>query len=98
MSHILKGLSKRITHIPHVVLYDEDKWQKVCSNAYFGVFMAGGHFWRVTLLGPGEPGLLFEKECWWFPNMEGLHDPLLGRSPFPVAGSQGGTSQPNVHG
>ena len=25
MSHILKGLSKRNTHIPHIVLYDEDK-------------------------------------------------------------------------
>ena len=46
MSHILKGLSKRDTHIPHIVLYDEDK--KVCSNANFGVFTAGGHFWRVT--------------------------------------------------
>ena len=50
MSHILKGLSKRNTHIPHIVLYDEDKWQKVCSNAYFGVFTGGGHFWRVTPL------------------------------------------------
>ena len=49
MSHILKGLSKRNTHIPHIVLFDEDKWQKKCSNAYFGVFSGGGHFWRVTL-------------------------------------------------
>ena len=30
MSHILKGLSKRNTHIPHIVLFDEDKWQKNC--------------------------------------------------------------------
>ena len=28
MSHILKELSKRNTHIPHIVLYDEDKLQK----------------------------------------------------------------------
>ena len=28
MSHILKGLSKRNTHIPHIVLFDEDKWRK----------------------------------------------------------------------
>ena len=28
MSHILKGLSKRNTHIPHIVLFDEDKWQR----------------------------------------------------------------------
>ena len=48
MSHILKELSKRNTHIPHIALYDEDKWQKVCSNAYFGFFTGGGHFWRVT--------------------------------------------------
>ena len=48
MSHILKGLSKRNTHIPHIVLYDEEKWQKMCSNAYFGFFRGGGHFWRVT--------------------------------------------------
>ena len=48
MSHILK--SKRNTHIPHIVLYDEERWQKMCSNAYFGVFMGGGHFWRVTLV------------------------------------------------
>ena len=48
MSHILKGLTKRNTHIPHIVLFDEDKWQKKCSNAYFGVFRGGGHFWRVT--------------------------------------------------
>ena len=54
MSHILKGLSKRNTHIPHIVLYDEDKWQKVCSNAYFGFFTGGGHFWRMTLLSPGH--------------------------------------------
>ena len=46
----LKGLSKRNTHIPHIVLYDEEKWQKMCSNAYFGVFRGGGHFWRVTPL------------------------------------------------
>ena len=52
MSHILKGLSKRNTHIPRIVLYDEDKWQKVCSNAYFGFFTGGGHFWRVTQQGP----------------------------------------------
>ena len=49
MSHILKGLSKRNMHIPHIVLYDEEKWQNMCSNAYFGVFRGGGHFWRVTL-------------------------------------------------
>ena len=50
MSHILKGLSKRNTHIPHIVLFDEEKWQKMCSNAYFGGFTGGGHFWRVTPL------------------------------------------------
>ena len=50
MSDILKGLSKSDTHIPHIVLYDEDKWQKVCSNANFGFFTGGGHFWRVTHL------------------------------------------------
>ena len=50
MSHILKGLSKRNTHIPHSVLYDEDKWQKMCFNAYFEGFTGGGHFWRVTPL------------------------------------------------
>ena len=54
MSHILKGLSKRSTHIPHIVLFDEDRW---CSNAYFGGFKGGGHFWRVTHL----PRLLFMK-------------------------------------
>ena len=48
MSHILKGLSKRNTHIPHIALYHEEKWQKMCSNPYFGVFTGGGHFWRVT--------------------------------------------------
>ena len=51
MSHILKELSKRNTHIPHVALFDEDKWHKKCSNAYFGGFRGGGHFWRVTLWG-----------------------------------------------
>ena len=25
MSHILKGLSKRNMHIPHIVLYDEEQ-------------------------------------------------------------------------
>ena len=50
MSHILKGLSKRNTHIPNIVLFDEEKWQKMCSNAYFGGFTGGGHFWRVTLI------------------------------------------------
>ena len=49
MSHILKGLSKRNTHIPHIALFDEGKWHKRCSNAYFGVFRGGGLFWRVTL-------------------------------------------------
>ena len=49
MSHILKGLSKRNTHIPHIVLFDEEKWQKMYSNACFGFFPGGGHFWRVTL-------------------------------------------------
>ena len=49
MSHILKGLSKKNTHIPRIVLFDEEKWQKMCSNAYFEVFPGGGHFWRVTL-------------------------------------------------
>ena len=49
MSHILKGLSKRNKHIPHIVLFDEDKWQKMCFNAYFGGITGGGHFWRVTL-------------------------------------------------
>ena len=48
MSHILKGLSKRNTHIAHIVPYDEERWQKMRSNAYFGVFTGGGHFWRVT--------------------------------------------------
>ena len=48
MSHILKELSKRNTHIPNIALFDEDKWHKKCSNAYFGVFRGGGHFWRVT--------------------------------------------------
>ena len=28
MSHILKGLSKRNTHIPHIVLYDEKNSNK----------------------------------------------------------------------
>ena len=45
MSHILKGLSKRNTHIPHIILYDEEKWQKMCSNAYFGFFYG----WRTFL-------------------------------------------------
>ena len=48
MSHILNGLSKRNMHIPHIALFDEDKWYKRCSNAYLGVFRGGGHFWRVT--------------------------------------------------
>ena len=48
MSHILKGLSKRNTHIPHIALFDEDTWHKRCSNAYFRGFRGGGHFWRVT--------------------------------------------------
>ena len=38
MLHILKGLRKRNTHIPHTVLFDEDRWQKKRSNAYFGGF------------------------------------------------------------
>ena len=50
MSHILKGLGKRNMHIPLIVLFDEEKWQKMCSNAYFGGFTGGGHFWRVTPL------------------------------------------------
>ena len=57
MSHILKGLSKRNTHIPHIVLYDEEKWQKMYSNAYFVVFRGGGHFWRVT-----QRQTIFDKE------------------------------------
>ena len=36
ISHILKGLSKRNTHIPHIALFDEDKWHKRCCDAYFG--------------------------------------------------------------
>ena len=50
MSHILKGLSKRKTRIPqcHITLFDEDKWHKRCSNAYFVGCRGGGHFWRVT--------------------------------------------------
>ena len=36
MSHILKGLSKRTTHIPHIALFDHDKWHKRCSNAFLG--------------------------------------------------------------
>ena len=48
MSHILKGLSKRNTHIPHIALFDEDIWHKSLSNAFLGVFRGGGHFWRVT--------------------------------------------------
>ena len=54
VSHILKGLSKRNKHIPHIVPFDEDRWQKKCSNAYFGGFKGGGHFWRVTLVSNGE--------------------------------------------
>ena len=50
MSHILKGLSKRNMHIPHNVLFDEDIWEKMFSNAYFGGFRGGGQFWRVTSL------------------------------------------------
>ena len=53
MSHILKGLSKRNTHIPYIALFDADKWHKKCSNAYFGAFRGGGHFWRVTLYHTG---------------------------------------------
>ena len=30
MSHIRKGLSKRNTHIPHIVLFDEDTCKKNC--------------------------------------------------------------------
>ena len=60
MSHILKGLSTRNTHIPHIVLFDEDKWQKMCSNAYFGVFRGGGHFWRVTRKQKYKPSRRFE--------------------------------------
>ena len=37
MSHILKGLSKRNTHIPHVVLFEEDKWQKSVLMLILGV-------------------------------------------------------------
>ena len=48
MSHILKRLSKRNMHIPHIVLYDEEKWQNMFSYACFGGFTGGGHFWRVT--------------------------------------------------
>ena len=46
MSHILKGLSKRNTYIPHIALFEEDKWHKRFS--YFVFFRGGGHFWRVT--------------------------------------------------
>ena len=28
LSHILKGLNKRNMHIPHIVLYDEEKMAK----------------------------------------------------------------------
>ena len=28
MSHILKGVSKKNTHIPHIVLFDEDTMAK----------------------------------------------------------------------
>ena len=58
MSHILKGLSKGITHIPHIVLFDKDRWQKKGSNAYFGVFKGGGHFWRVTRVRINEMGTI----------------------------------------
>ena len=52
MSHILKGLSKRNTPIPYILLFYEEKWQKMCSNAYFGGFTGGGHVWRVTHILP----------------------------------------------
>ena len=45
MSHILKGLSKRNTHIPHIVLYDEDKWQ---TNVFLCLFW-GFYGWRTFL-------------------------------------------------
>ena len=69
MSHILKELSKRNTHIPHIALFDEDKWHKRCSNAYFGVVRGGGHFWRVT-----QENMPIEKE------ISNMLD--LGRKPF----------------
>ena len=45
MSHILKGLSKRNTHIPHIVLFDEDKWQKTVFLCLFWGFQG----WRTFL-------------------------------------------------
>ena len=50
MSHILKGLSKR-TRTYHILYYMmKINGKKMCSNAYFGGFRGGGHFWRVTLI------------------------------------------------
>ena len=43
MSHILKGLSKRNMHIPHIVLFDEDKWQKTVFLCLFWGFQG----WRT---------------------------------------------------
>ena len=57
MSHILKGLSKRNAHIPHIVLYDEEKWQKMCSNAYFGFFYG----WRTFL--ESDPTMKSEQDA-----------------------------------
>ena len=34
--------------IPHIVLFDEDKWQKSVLMLILGGFKGGGHFWRVT--------------------------------------------------
>ena len=54
MSHILKGLDERNTHIPHIALFDEDKWHKSYSNANVWGFRGGGLFWRVTQVGLGS--------------------------------------------
>ena len=48
MTHILKELSKRNMHIPHIALSNEDKWHKTSPKDDFGAFRGGGHFWRVT--------------------------------------------------
>ena len=48
MSHILKGLSKRKKHIPHIALFVENREHKRCSITKFWVFWGGGDFWRVT--------------------------------------------------
>ena len=38
MSHILKGLSQRNMHIPHIVLFDEENDKKCVLMLILGVF------------------------------------------------------------